>query len=176
MRKTKTDWLQAGLKILGEAGLSGLTIDAMAEKLGLTKGSFYHHFSNIEEFENQLLDYWANQYLSTSGSLPSSPQERLALLDMIMEQTFSPITEPEIAIRLWGQQDDRARVFVEQVDNFRRQLVFEIFSGLVSDEEKAHLISDLLFTMTIGSMTALPRIPANRVIELYREIKRVYQL
>ena len=46
----------------------------------------------------------------------------------------------------------------------------------VSDEEKAHLISDLLFTMTIGSMTALPRIPANRVIELYREIKRVYQL
>jgi len=175
-RKSKTDWLRAGLQVLGKAGLSGLTIDAMAYELGLTKGSFYHHFENIEDFEQQLLAYWANQYLSTSGSLPETPQERLLLLDIIMEQAFSPITEPEVAIRLWGHQDDRARSFVEQVDVFRRQLVFDIFASLVTDIEKAQMISDILFTMTIGSMTALPRIPPQRVLALYREIKRVYQL
>ena len=175
-RKNKEDWLNEGLKILAQAGLEGLTIDAMALGLGLTKGSFYHHFENVQDFEQRLLEYWADQYLSTANLLPEDPQERLSLLDTIMEQTFRSITEPETAIRLWAQQDDRARVYVEQVDAFRRQLVFDIFQSLVHDVKKAGLMTDIIFTMTIGSMTTLPRIPAQRVLELYKEFKRLYRL
>jgi AcrR family transcriptional regulator len=175
-RKNKEDWLMAGLAVLAGAGLPGLTIDAMALEMGLTKGSFYHHFENVQEFKQQLLAYWAHQYLSTSGSLPDDPQERLSLLDGIMEQTFSAITAPEIAIRLWAQQDDQARPFVERVDAFRRQIVYEIFESLVGDPAKAWLMTDTLFTITIGSMAAIPQIPTSRVLELYREFKRLYQL
>lgn len=175
-RKNQEDWLKAGLKLLAEAGLTGLTIDAMALALRLTKGSFYHHFRNVREFEQRLLAYWANQYLSTSGDLPDGPQARLLLLDAIMEQTFSAITEPEIAIRLWAQQDDRARAYVEKVDAFRRQVVFAIFQSVVADNEKAWLMADILFTMSIGSLTALPRIPPGRVLALYQEFKQLYRL
>jgi AcrR family transcriptional regulator len=175
-RKNKEDWLKAGLKVLAQAGLTGLTIDAMAHELGLTKGSFYHHFDNVQEFEQRLLVYWADQYLSTSESLPDDPWERLSLLDTIMEQTFSAITAPEIAIRLWAQQDDRARPFVERIDAFRRQIVYDIFVSLVDDPQNAWLMTDMLFTITIGSMTALPQMPAPRVLELYREFKRLYSL
>lgn len=175
-RKNREDWLKVGLELLGKAGLAGLTIDAMAAALSLTKGSFYHHFEHVQDFEQRLLEFWANQYLSTSGSLPVSPQERLSLLDAIMGQTYSAITEPEIAIRLWAQQDVRARAVVERIDSFRRQLVYDIFESIVTDRKKAGLMADILFTVSIGSLTAFPRIPADRVLELYQEFKHLYRL
>jgi AcrR family transcriptional regulator len=175
-RKNKENWLNEGLNVLAQEGLEGLTIDAMAFRLELTKGSFYHHFKDVHDFEGRLLEYWADQYLSTSGLLPDNPRDRLSLLDTIMEETFSAITEPETAIRLWAQQDDRARFYVEQVDAFRRQIVFDIFECLVNEPEEAWLMTDIIFTITIGSMTAIPRIPAQRVLELYKEFKRLYRL
>ena len=175
-RKSRQDWLGMGLLVLARYGLKGLTIDRMAVEMSVTKGSFYHHFTNVRDFEDQLLSYWADQYLNTAGSLPENASDLLPLLDTIMEQTFSPITEPEIAIRMWAHQDERARFRVEQVDAVRRGFVQEVFSATVEDEEQARIMADMLFAMTIGSLTTMPRIPSEKVIELYREFKRLYQL
>ena len=175
-RKSKQNWLEAGLHILAQEGLKGLTIDKMALELGVTKGSFYHHFQNARDFEEQLLGYWADQYLSTPDSIPEEGADLLPLLDTIMEETFSPITEPEIAIRMWAQQDEMARPYVEKVEAFRRNFVFEVFSSLTRDEQQAGLMADMLFTMTIGSMTTTPRISPERVLELYGEFKHLYKL
>ena len=175
-RKSKQDWLEKGLQILAQEGLKGLTIDRMALELGVTKGSFYHHFTNVRDFEDQLLNFWADQYLNTAGSLPEDRSELLPLLDSIMEQTFTPITEPEIAIRMWAHQDERARSRVEQVDAVRRGFVWEVFRAAVGDEGQAGVMADMLFTMTIGSLTSMPRVPAERVLDLYQEFKRLYQL
>lgn len=175
-RKSKQNWLESGIQILAQEGLKGLTIDKMALELGVTKGSFYHHFQNARNFEEQLLGYWADQYLSTAGSIAEEEAELLPLLDTIMEETFSPITEPEIAIRMWAQQDEMARPYVEKVDVFRRKFVFKVFSSLTRNEQQAGLMADMLFTITIGSMTSFPRVSPDRVLELYREFKRLYEL
>lgn len=174
--KSKRNWLDTGLKILDQVGLKGLTIDGMARKLRLTKGSFYHHFKNMADFELQLLKYWANQYLTTEGSLPDDSRERLALLDTLMGETFNQMTGPEVAIRMWAQQDQRARSFVERVDTFRRQLLLEIFRSLTQEDEKARLLTDMLFSLAIGSMTSIPRIPPERVTEMYQALKQLFNL
>jgi AcrR family transcriptional regulator len=176
MPKTAKDWLAAGLQILGTAGVSGLTIERMTAELGVTKGSFYHHFENVRDFERQLIAYWADQYLSTSAEVPEDPGVRLTLLDTIMTEAFSPVTEPEVAIRYWAQQDEMVRATVELVDAVRRAFVLEVFRPLVPDEEQAQLMADLLFAVMIGAITALPRLSAERVLELYHEFKRLYGL
>jgi AcrR family transcriptional regulator len=99
MRKSKQDWLEVGLKTLGEFGENGLTIERLTGTLGVTKGSFYHHFRNVEDFREQLIAFWADQYLSTSSNLPDDPGELIALLDVIMEEVFGVVTDPEIASR-----------------------------------------------------------------------------
>lgn len=175
-RKSKHDWLETGLDILGRDGLDALTIDRMALELGLTKGSFYHHFKNAADFEEQLLAYWANQYLATSGAKAVEAPARLALLDTLMEEAFAPITEPEIAIRMWAARDARARPYVEKIDRFRRQFLLEVFRSLAVSESDARLMADMLYTITIGSMTTLPRVPPERVLTLYEEFKRLYEL
>jgi AcrR family transcriptional regulator len=176
MRTTKTDWFEKGLETLGDSGLSALTIDGLGDRLGVTKGSFYHHFENVRDYQEQLIAFWADQYLSTSDSLPDDPAERLALLDGIMQEAFSPVTEPEIAIRTWAQQDARVRSYVEQVDSVRREFVQNVFHGLAADGAQARLMADMLTAILIGSMTVLPRMSSQRVLELYDEFKRLYGL
>jgi AcrR family transcriptional regulator len=176
MPASKQDWLQQGLKTLEHQGLPGLTIDNLAGELGLTKGSFYHHFKNGSDFEEQLVAFWAEQYLSTATIPLPEGGDPLALLDTIMAEAFAPSTGPEIAIRAWAYQDERVRAYVERVDIVRRQFLQQVFEHLTADHAQANRMADMLFSMLIGSLTALPRLPVERIIALYVEFKRLYGL
>jgi AcrR family transcriptional regulator len=176
MRKSKQDWLEVGLKTLGEFGENGLTIERLTGTLGVTKGSFYHHFRNVEDFREQLIAFWAHQFISTSSELPDDPQELFALLDVIMEEVFAAVTEPEIAIRAWAQQDHMVHSLVERVDSVRRDFLLKVFRSVEVDDEQVRLMVDMLSTMLVGSITVLPRLSPERVMDLYREFKRLYRL
>jgi AcrR family transcriptional regulator len=41
---TAADWAEAALQLIAEKGLGRLTVSALADRLGVTKGSFYWHF------------------------------------------------------------------------------------------------------------------------------------
>lgn len=176
MRKSKQDWLQQGLQTLAEDGLSGLKIDLLADRLGLTKGSYYHHFQNAHDYEQQLVAYWADQYLSTSVELPKNSDEYIHLLDVIIENAYFPITDPEISIRVWAHQDKMVREYVELVDKVRHNFVLKIFEQIAQDVHQAETMADIFFAALIGSMMTLPRISPKRVKNLYQEFKRLYGL
>ena len=57
-RFRRSDWLDLGLAALGEAGPSGLTIDALCARAKKTRGSFYAHFESVEEFLTALAGHW----------------------------------------------------------------------------------------------------------------------
>jgi AcrR family transcriptional regulator len=176
MRKKKADWMELGLKILAQDGRNGLTIDNMTEAMGVTKGSFYHHFNNVGDFNEQLIAHWADQYTSTSAAIPEDSVELLTLLDRIMEEGFRSVIAPEAAIRIWAHQDEQVRETVEKVERTRKDFVLKVFRSLTGDEDKAQMMTDILFTMMVGSIIALPRIPSSRVVEMYTEFKRLYQI
>ena len=175
-RISRQGWLDMGLETLGAAGVPGLTIERMTGELGVTKGSFYHHFRNVQDFQEQLIAHWSDQYLGAASQLPQDPGELLTLLDAIMQEAFGPVTEPELAIRVWAHQDDTVRAHVEKVDAARRDFVLDVFRALTENERQSQLMADMLFALSIGSITVLPRIPAERVLDLYREFKRLYGL
>ena len=176
MRKSKQDWYKTGLQTLAVQGVDGLTIQTLTDRLGVTKGSFYHHFQNVEDFREKLIAFWADQYRSTSSNLLEDPDGLLALLDTIMEEAFGTVTEPELTIRVWAQQDEMVRRYVEQVDSMRQEFVLKVFQSVVRDDNSAKLMADMLAVMLIGSMMVLPRMSPERVSDLYREFKRLYGL
>jgi AcrR family transcriptional regulator len=61
-RLTREDWLEIGLNLLGSEGEKFLTIERLCQVANRTKGSFYHHFKNRDEFINALLEYWQSEY------------------------------------------------------------------------------------------------------------------
>jgi len=56
------DWEAAALDALAEHGLAGVAIEALARRLGVTKGSFYWHFADREALLAAALARWETSY------------------------------------------------------------------------------------------------------------------
>jgi len=58
MHATKRQLLEAGLTMLLERGYNDLGVQALLEATNTPKGSFYHHFTNKEDFALQVVDLY----------------------------------------------------------------------------------------------------------------------
>jgi len=57
-RLSRADWVQGAYEALGDRGLSAITVDALAQRLGVTKGSFYWHFRDSEDLLGAVVGHW----------------------------------------------------------------------------------------------------------------------
>ena len=48
-RLSRDDWVAEATEVLASHGLSAVAVEPLAERLGVTKGSFYAHFANRDE-------------------------------------------------------------------------------------------------------------------------------
>ncbi|HSP17662.1 MAG TPA: helix-turn-helix domain-containing protein [Thermoanaerobaculia bacterium] len=73
------NWEEAALETVAASGLRTLTIPALAESLGVTKGSFYWHFDSIDSLIASALRRWEAADRETLDELAkiSDPARRL---------------------------------------------------------------------------------------------------
>ena len=74
------DWEQQALVLIAEKGIRAVAVEALAVRMGVTKGSFYWHFQNRESLLEQSLIRWEKHdaaNLHTSLSAIDDPRERL---------------------------------------------------------------------------------------------------
>ena len=80
---TGADWAEAALQLIAEAGLGALTVEALAARLGVTKGSFYWHFSGRSELLASALGRWEQRATTDAVkglSAVTDARERLYLM------------------------------------------------------------------------------------------------
>ncbi|MGH8117826.1 MAG: TetR/AcrR family transcriptional regulator [Rhodanobacteraceae bacterium] len=83
-RLSAADWERGALEMIAEQGVDALAVEALARRLGVTKGSFYWHFRNREALLQAALGRWEaaddrelQQHLGAAGE---RPRERLRAL------------------------------------------------------------------------------------------------
>ena len=52
------DWVAAALQALAEGGIGAVAVEPLAQRLGVTKGSFYWHFANRDALLRATLGRW----------------------------------------------------------------------------------------------------------------------
>ena len=57
-RLSVNDWITAGLELLADDGIGGVKIQRLCERLGVTKGSFYWHFTDLDAFLGAMAKHW----------------------------------------------------------------------------------------------------------------------
>lgn len=175
-RKTKRDWFDEAIQVLLQDGADGLTIDNLTTRLGVTKGSFYHHFGNQDGFKEQLLHFFEHEgtldVVARVNALADEPRERLQALLQITLEYPSTI---EVAIRTWAQRDAVVRDYQQRVDERRIAYVTELWQSLGHSTEQAQLRSQLLYTILVGSEHILPPIEGADKMRLYQEYLRMYE-
>ena len=60
---SRTDWLDEGQRLLRGRGIEGVSIRALTDGLGVSKGSFYHHFKDLDDYLATLADYFSNEQM-----------------------------------------------------------------------------------------------------------------
>ncbi|MEM7269777.1 MAG: TetR/AcrR family transcriptional regulator [Pseudomonadota bacterium] len=95
-RFTKDDWLILGLSQLASAGPDALRLEALCEAAGRTKGSFYHHFPDHDDFIAAMCEHWSDWSLEVLDALDAGLMEGEARLPQLAAGLDAAL---EIALR-----------------------------------------------------------------------------
>jgi AcrR family transcriptional regulator len=144
--------VDVGFTFLGEEGIQGIKIDRMAERLGVTKGSFYWHFKDLDDFLQAVAEKWAgemgNRYLESAGSWDEHPSARLR--NRLRTYLSRRVRTLEREMRNWARTDERARAALEATDRM-------IFAQITTDlreigfsPAEAEWRASLVFYASIG--------------------------
>jgi AcrR family transcriptional regulator len=114
----REDWLNAGQATLRDEGLRALKLRPLTASLGVSTGSFYHHFSDFDAYLDALADHYAGGGLTDTlqdirGSAPTPIRRILLASDLALSQDLPRLA---MAMRAWGRSHDGARASVEKVD------------------------------------------------------------
>ena len=77
---TAADWEREALELIADCGVQALAIEPLARRMGITKGSFYWHFSGRESLLERALERWEehdSRNLNKSLGEIDDPRERL---------------------------------------------------------------------------------------------------
>jgi AcrR family transcriptional regulator len=130
-RLARSDWLNAAIQTLNEEGIAAVSIVHLANTLGVTRGSFYHHFTDREDLLRAMLDYWEKTWTidvrEEIRSLELPPAEKLrALVQSIREHKAADFDAP---FRAWALHDPLAHAVLEKVDAFRLDYIRSLFEA-----------------------------------------------
>ncbi len=132
IRLTRDCWLQAGFNALDKQGYEAVSAQALARRLNVTRGSFYHHFASRQDFVDQLLGRWEAEYTVDVIGEAHGVADPLARLQRYIAVVAKLKPGREVAIRAWAGKDRRVRELLQRVDGLRLGFARESARALLS--------------------------------------------
>lgn len=150
-RLSVNDWVQEGFRVLAEDGVKSLTLGHLCTRLGVTKGSFYWHFSDMTAYRTALIDTWAvlrDEDRSCDELVSLPPRERLSRM-------MSALVGPrhwmlERAMREWARSEPTVAAAVRTSDHNVMSAVRQAFLDAGFDQEAAEMRAAVTFAAGIG--------------------------
>lgn len=166
-RLDKKDWIALGFRQLIGSGINGLTLEALCRTAGRTKGSFYHHFKDHDDFLAELVQAWKQQNTldvaaETLAGSPEQQAQTLANLAAHLDQDL------ERAMRQFAQVNETARTTVREVDDIRTRFIFDLYRTQGMDETSAQDISRIEYAAFVGAQIVWPEMTAQERLALDR--------
>jgi AcrR family transcriptional regulator len=151
-RLSVDDWIQAGFAILADGGPNALRVGRLCERLGVTKGSFYWHFADMQAYRDALVESWGglrDQGRRRLEDMPDlDPRQRLTLM---MEALVNPRNWAlERTMRVWALTDDAVADSVRSSDRRITRAVRQAFIDCGFGPDDADLRSTALIAAGIG--------------------------
>lgn len=148
------DWIDAARRSLIDEGFAGLKVDRLANRLGVTRGGFYHNFKDRDEFFQQIIRYWeASCRFLPEGPPPVTPSEALAWLNRMIARLIESDGYDhrfDLAVRDWARADKRAEWAIERADRDRLGKLQRFFEALGYDSDHATIRARVFYYHQIG--------------------------
>lgn len=149
----KDVWLRAGQQLLRLGGLAAVKIKALQKETGLTTGSFYHHFANMEEYLDELAAYWGLDTPGHIAEVQHQPDARTRLVEVLAIAPREDLQRLDRAMRDWAGSDQRAADAVKRVDEALLTFCAEVFTDLGLDEMDARISAQAVIATSVARVT-----------------------
>jgi AcrR family transcriptional regulator len=174
-RLTVDDWIVAALDIMAAEGIGGVKIGRLCETLGVTKGSFYWHFKDLDAFLDAITQRWRDGQGTFRNSLQAAidADPKDGLRDAIVTFLDRRLARLERAMRDWSRTDDRARAAIKASDARTFDTIVRGFETLGFDRTEADMRAKILFYSGVGLGDVGPigeRNDAERQLDVLMEI------
>lgn len=163
-RLGRDDWLDAAFDAVVDGGFDQLRVVALAQTLGVTRGSFYWHFADHADLVKVLLARWQQREIAEGLRIQAEssddPQaDLLRLLDLALARGGADLKDLrfELALRGLGRRDPRVAQMLVEVDAARMALFEAKFLRLTRDVKSATDLAALFYLAVTGGFQALAR-------------------
>lgn len=129
---THESWLQAGLKALDGPGHGAVSVQSLARRLNVTRGSFYHHFATRGDFVDQLMLRWEHDYTIAVLADACSVRDPAARLQRYIVIAARLHPGREVAIRAWAAREPRVQSVLRRVEAQRMAFARDAAEALLS--------------------------------------------
>jgi AcrR family transcriptional regulator len=167
----RAQWLNAGLEALRKGGVGAVRVERLAADVGVTKGSFYHHFRDRGALLEEVLEYWAREMTDAEferiQTLRGGLAARLvALAEDVLEKGMGRY---DPAVRAWAREDRKVAAAVAQVDRRRIKALAAFFEEGGFTAAGARVRARTFYTFLLGEPQV--RAPAREAGELEKMVK-----
>ena len=159
MKTAKEDWLKLGMQMLSKLGEDAIKIDKLCVGIQLTKGAFYHHFKNIEDYILELMKYWQvtkTENIIKAANYETGFEKKVEKLNSIVIQEDHLV---EIRIRAWGIRNAKVNEFIKLVDQKRLAYLKELYLEKNFAEEQADALAKLEYAAFVGMQQLFHDLP-----------------
>lgn len=154
VRTPRSAWVEAALEALATGGPESIRVEALAARLGVSKGGFYWHFDDRAALLEEMLDSWEQSVVGdVIAQVESESGEPRAKLRRLFELASSSVTllPRELALRDWSRRDADVAARLHRVDNRRMEYMRALFGPICIDEDDVEVRCMLAFSLFIGS-------------------------
>jgi AcrR family transcriptional regulator len=128
-RVSVDDWIELGFTLLAEEGLTAVKIDRLCARMGVTKGSFYWHFTDLAAYLEALAQRWGDVRDAARAEFRElerlEPHERLhRMMELLADPRQWTL---ERAVREWARAEPRVAERVRASDRWVTRAVLKAF-------------------------------------------------
>jgi AcrR family transcriptional regulator len=172
-RLTAQDWIDFGLTALAREGSDALKADVLARKLGVSRGSFYWHFADLDAFHSKVIEHWrlvATEAIIADIERYESREERI---DALLRHAFGHGAAIEIRMRAWAESNAAAARALDDIDRRRRGYIERLLIDAGIAPPLAATRTQVLYWAYLGAALSRSRLTGPRLDRMVAELKAI---
>lgn len=172
-RLTAQDWIDFALTTLAHEGFQALKADVLARKLGVSRGSFYWHFSELGAFHARVIEHWrqvATEAIIAGLERYDSREQRL---DVLLRGAFGHSAMLEIRMRAWADENTQAARVLRDIDRRRRTYIERLLAETGVSPAVAATRAQVLYWAYLGAALSRSKLTGAPLDRMVAELKLI---
>jgi AcrR family transcriptional regulator len=154
VKVTRDDWLAMAMQVLVSDGVERVKILTLADKMGVSRSSFYWYFKSRQDLLDALLAHW--QSTNTAAIIRQSELAADTITGAVCN-VHRCVANPELfntaldfAVRDWARRSDKVRQALDQSDAQRTTALTAMFRRYDYPKLEAQTRARVLYYMQLG--------------------------